>query len=105
MGRPASVRLGLGFWRRRWDGLSVGLGGWGSVRLGLTYWGCSGVRVGLDRDGVALSGSWGALVISAATFPLFLGQNDGKVAVLMRGLLIVDLLAGVPVEELPGFVF
>ena len=37
----------------------------------------------MDRDGVALVGVCGVLVISAATFPLFLGQNDGFVAVLL----------------------
>ena len=45
-------------------------------------------RQGLDRDLVALFG----LVISTATVPLFLGQNDGKVAVLMLFGLDVTLV-------------
>ena len=44
----------------------------------------SGWRSGLmDRVVVALVGSWGVSVISAATFPLLLAQNDGLVAVLL----------------------
>ena len=62
------------------------------------------MRVGLDRVAVALVGSWGALMISAATFPLFLGQNDGLVAVLLlfrldvmlvRSLCVVGCFAGI----------
>ena len=57
------------------------------------------MRVGLDRVVVALCGSWRGLVISAATFPLFLGQNDGKVAVLIRFGLDVMVVRSMCVGE------